>query len=528
MALIQLVAQGQIDRDLQNRAVTEIINLPLDRIGWNKNNQVIVTRNGDVITKSNLRIRLGAAPEGYRWKRCWPLHFVKNLTLSIGGQTMFETGSEALRMKYLIDGLQTSFATGALSANAPIEMSQTLPECIFDYNEEERTLLSARPHEILFEPLNFSELIHMVHKIPLICLAFHEVRFHLQTSSLEDCLEPIGEAPPPLPEDRNALIQTCDFSVLYTFLDNEERRNLAQRNHETRIKQYQHSAEIFEKPAGNILRTYIRAGNYCSAAYIWITDEAGNELPNQVLDRVKIKFNGNLREDLSGFESRMGVRQLLPHPTLPNTKSQNLYYISYYPGRRDETGFEQGANFARLDSYGMDFTFFDDAPQRMKINIVHRSQNILRIMHGMAGVVYGLEQLQMSERPLPPPAPAVPAPIVFENTDQLIDIPEDEKACMITYVDFKEGEVVQQCLACKKNFTSEALDTWLKQRPYNKRCVHCQRPYNATTFRKGKAHLTFQVEIREEQPLIVPAARPGILNRALAAIGFAQHHPHDA
>ena len=519
MALINLIAVGNQDRLVENRATRQQFDLePQTEIGWGKRLQYKIERHADVINKVNLSIKVGPAPEGYRWKRCWPLHFVKNLTLDIGGRTMWETNSESLRMKYLIDGLKISHDW---SANAPFEMLQTPPECIFDYNDEERTRLSTASQEVFFEPLRLNELIHMQHKLPILALQFHEVYLRLETNTITECLEPIGDIE--MPVDVDSIVTSCKFAALYTFLDRDERRALAQANHESQTKHFSHCSGIFEKPADGVpLKTYIGANNYCSAAYIWITDERGNEIPTQVLDGLIVAFNGQERERLSGFQSRMGVRPLLPHPTLPNTKSQNLYYISYYPGRREANGLEQGMNFSRLDNYTIDFKFAVGAPQRMKINIIHREQNVIRFVYGMAGLVYATDpggiftEAMHRDREQ---APSVGTQVVFENTDQPIRISEDERACMVTYENFAEGGVVQQCITCNKTFDSIALDNWLKTRVV-KKCVHCQGPYNTTTFRKGKAHLTF--DAKEEVPLLpIAEQRIGFVARLLQGIGFA-------
>lgn len=493
MALINLLAVGWQD-NIQNRAVRELIHIePHFPIGWNKALSYTVPRNADVITKLNLQVKVGEAPNGYRWKRCWPLHFVKKLQLSIGGQILWETNTQALQMKYLIDGLKVSQDWTRVFRNAPIEMFRTPGECIFDYEESQRNQLSREPHEIFFEPLCLDELIQVDYKIPLVSLAFHEVSIRLETSSIEDCIEPIvGENLPELPVHLDTILDICNFAGLYTHLDTNERRVLAQGNIETQTKQYTHCAGIFEKPdEGRALRTSIQATMHSSAAYIWITDEAGNEIPSQVLHELTVLFDDQQREKLSGFQSRMAIRALLPHPTLPNTKSQNLYYISYYPGRTDENGFEQGMNFRRIESYKMHFTFTARAPQRLKINVVHRTQNTLLIKYGMAGLTFADEPtaIQLDQRV----ARVAPEPFAFENTDQVIDIPDDEKSCMITYKEFKENDIVQQCIPCKKIFDSEALDTWISTR-FTKKCVHCQESYSARTFRKGKAHLTFLEE----------------------------------
>lgn len=523
MALLQLVAFGQQDHQIQNKATQEFINLDelQNTYGWNKQLQYIVPRQADTFDKLNFKCKMGPAPEGYRWKNCWPFYFIKKLQFSIGGQTMWETNTASLQMKYLIDGLRV--ANHWASPTTPLEAIKTPAECIFDYNEEERTRLSRESHEIFFEPLPLGELIHEKYKVCLLNLAFHEVRVHLETGKMEDCLEPIEEAVNPLVPD-DTLFQRCGFNGLYTFLDTVERRDLARREIETETKHYGHCSERFEVGETRSIEVELTADTLASAAYIWITDTEGNEIPSQVVDELKILFNGNQREVLTGFQSRTAVRQTLPHPTLPNTKSQNLYYISYFSGRIEANGLEQGANLRRIDQYTIKFQFTEAVPQNIKINVVHRAQNTLRFMHGMAGLrfVDGIYNI----RHYIPGAPRalraymmVPQveEIKFENTDQLIDILEDEKACMITYEPFKENDIVQKCNTCKKVFDSASLDNWMKTRGANRKCIHCQGSYNATTFCKGKAHLTFEVLVEEA---VVQQEKEGFLGRIIRAIGL--------
>lgn len=527
MALLQLVAVGQQDLQIQNKATQEFIDLDelQNRYGWNKQLQYIVQRQADTFDKLNFKCKMGPAPEGYRWKNCWPFYFIKKLKFSIGGgQTIWETNTAALRMKYLIDGLRV--ANHWASPTTPLEAIKTPAECIFDYNEEERTRLSRESHEIFFEPLPLGELIHEKYKVCLLNLAFHEVRVFLETGNIEDCLEPIQEDVNPLVPD-DTLFQRCGFNGLYTFLDTDERRGVARQEILTETKHFGHCSNTFEIPQTRTIETILTADTLASAAYIWITDTEGNEIPTQVIDEMKIMFNHQRRETLTGFQSRTAVRQTLPHPTLPNTKSQNLYYISYFSGRIEANGLEQGANLRRIDEYTIKFTFNEGVPQNIKINVVHRGQNTLRFVHGMAGLVYiqGNDDIRLY---VPGAQAALRAymmggfqveEIKFENTDQLIDIPEDEKACMITYEPFKENDVVQKCNTCKKVFDSNALDNWMKTRS-NRKCIYCQGPYNATSFCKGKAHLPFDLVVEEAVIPEQQKEKEGFVERIIRAVGL--------
>jgi hypothetical protein len=301
-------------------------------------------------------------------------------------------------------------------------------------------------------------------------------------------------------------------------------------------------SDVFDVPANRELLTYIHAELLCSAAYIWITDEHDAELPSQIVDNIKVLFNGNTRHDFTGHQSRFIVRDELPHQTLPNTKSQNLYNISYFSGRVEENGIEQGANFSRLDNYSIKFNFSQAAPPRIKIHMIHRAQNTMRVMHGMAGLVFMLESFRISFQPVERPSRPLLSDYVkpeFQNTDQLIDVQEDDKTCLITYQDFEEGDIVQQCLNCKKVMTSSHLDTWYSHpdRRKDQKCIHCRQPYNANTFRKGKVHLVPKALAVVEAAAAVdaddvallpqekePVQRQGILGRLFHMFGGGADH----
>lgn len=493
MALVQLlVANGIQDREIQNRRTREFIRMDTPgSIQWNSTKRIVIQRSADCLKKIFLDVKVGPAPAGYRWKRCWPFHFIKKLNLTIGHESIWETGTHILQMEHLIHGLQRSPDWLSSRPGTPLESLTTSPESIFDFDEEERTRRSAYPHDVSFEPLNLTSLMKFPYNIPMICLAFHDVRLDLTTGSLIDCLEPIaGEIQGQLQAD---LIR-CEFLYDMTFLDTEERRALCHNHHAFQTKHLEYCSEVF--PFNQEISTSIAANLICSAAYLWITDENNKEIPTQIVEELCVRFNGEERHRLSGHQSRFQVPDTLPHPTLANTKSQNLYYISYHAGNIEANGLEDGANFSRLDHYDLRIRCREGAPQRIKLHMIHRSQNELRIQQGMAGIRFSQSNFSFFERGQAPQAREIPVPRIaavllpeFPNADQQIDIQEDDKTCLITYQDFNEGDVVQQCLGCKKVMTSEALDRWYSLQPANKSCVHCRQPYSLQTFRKGKAHL---------------------------------------
>lgn len=547
--LVQLIHQ---DANVRRPAAQEFIPIePIRDIKWNSNHTFIFPRNADIIDYFKFSMRVGPAPEGYRWKRRWPYFLMKSAEFSIGGTIIWSTNTAMLQMQYLMHGSREPSA-----------------ECIFDLDDTERTQRSKYAHEILFEPLRLHELTLGEYKIPMIRLAFHDVRLKIETGSLEDCLEPlpivprslnntviftshiyidtekfieverepIAVGPPPLPQayEANNIIQTANLFTSYVYLDTEERRGLAQQPdlfHRTRHFEYE--SEVIS-PHANNYRKQKRFELYGvgSAAYVWITDAEGNELPMQALTNIEVKLNGETRQALTGFQSRHAVRNELPHPIIENTKSQNLYYLSYFSGRRNEDGAEQGINFRRIENYSLVFTFDRNIQQNIKIHTIHRTQAALLYMHGMAGL---LNQERGFDAPVLTSEQKLQA-MVFENPDKKIDIRADEAQCMITYVDFVEDDIVDQCKQCHKVFNKDALFNWLKTRQENQwKCVHCQGPYGPQHFLRGKAHLLEpgaqqvqapeDVELEEAPLLRVPIQQPGFIRRIMNRI-FCSEHEH--
>lgn len=530
MALVQLVAVGAADQHIQNRAAQQHFSFASNEpLAWGRRLSAAIPRNADILDKIQISLKVGAAPEGYVWKRGWFRNFVEKMNISIGGSIWWSVTSDMLQMEYLIHG------------------SQGPAECLFDLSLDERKERSLRPHELLFEPLRLAEGIVHQKGIPLIALQFFEIRLELWTGSLADCLEPIVPNPPPLPvgEAANQLLHQLDFFCLYTFLDDTERREVARVDHTYPVIQWQHDI-INIRPGGRRSNLRMLPELICTATYIWITDTEGKEIRHQVLDRLQLRVNGaQTRADLTGLQARHAMRDLLPHPIVENNKSQNLYYLSYFPGRRNPDGSEQGLNFSRIDNSTLELYFQEEFNQEVKIHIVHRSNNIAVFAQGMAGLRWfggggALRQEGIAAAAPVQAANVAPARrlltapeqllrgLIFENPEKAIHIPEDETQCMITYTDFTEGQTVEQCGRCHKIFSADGIFNWLKTRQQHQwKCVHCQGPYGVGDFSRGKAHLPDaaaapnEAVVAEEEVLIQEEeAAPGFLHRVLGAIRF--------
>jgi hypothetical protein len=262
---------------------------------------------------------------------------------------------------------------------------------------------------------------------------------------------------------------------------------------------------------------HINENTVCSAAYVHITDMNGNEIPRQVVKGIKVKTNHTYRHNLTGFQSRHQMRNNMPHSTKPNNESQNLYYISYWTGRTNQRGAEQGFNLSRVESYSFEIEFEDWVLNNIeyKIHINHRNQNLIQFSHGIAGLRFvpgdnGIMNIQDHPIEIVRAAEAAQAVVaavvvalVFPNTEQLIQVCNDD-ICMISHSSFENGELVDQCNQCKQVFTTAMLKQWLSTRnPHQHKCIHCSCPYNTNTFKRGKAHIVAIIDRNNEvQPLI--------------------------
>ena len=514
--LIQLVAYGVQNQTIfadrneanNNNCSQDYINIPFSEgVGFYKRCVSTITRNADSIQSISLRLRMAALPEGWRYKRCWTNFLIKRIDIEIGGSKIWESTGDWLKMRELI-------------------FENENKELTFDYDADTRTTLSKQEHEVIVEPIILKELLCNKIGIPLIALAFHEVKVSVDFSSLHDCIEPIDTIAQNNIGDQNQYMLEGNLIGLYTYYDVDERGGLARNQNGYITKHNNTHSGIISKQRRFI---HINGDNICSAAYIHITDMNGNEIPRQVVKIIKVKANGMYRHNLTGFQSRHQMRNTMPHITKPNNESQNLYYISYWSGRTNQQGAEQGFNLSRVNTYSFEIEFQDWIPNNIeyKIYINHRNQNRIQIMNGMAGLMYqsyGNHIINIQDHPIEPPPPPPPPPprvlpkpiveLLFRNTDQLIQVTADD-ICMISHSPFENGELVDQCNQCKIVFTTAMLKQWLSTRnPHQHKCIHCSKEYNTNTFKRGKVHIVAIVDRNIEiQPLIRVARPLGFLER---------------
>lgn len=443
--LFDLVATGANDQALihGNRASRDLreVTFPGNRPTFGQPYRIHMERRGDILNAVALHVKVNPT---LRWKPHWIYSFVKKYRLRIAGQVICETNTQQLWMEHHIHGKR--------------------------YLEQDG--------EILFEPLKFQDIFLDEKRIPLVAIQFSEVTIEMETGDLSDCVDEIVQNP----------LEFCTFSCEYLYLDDVERRDVAREPHRIPVRSNDYCERTFDRPEELTIR--LDQIQVCSAAYLWITDENNQEIP-RALENLRVRLNHQTRWDITALQSQQQMRALLPHSTQETPTTQNLYYLSYFSGRREPTGIEQGLNLSRIDMYQWILRFRENAPQRVKLHVIHRTQNQFRTLNGLMALVFATETPRLLERHEPVaeaqwgPLAGDPLP-VFTNTDQEIPV-EDEPFCMITYAEFENGQQVDQCMQCRKMFQTEALQRWLNGKASKQQtCIHCSLPYNPTNFRRGR------------------------------------------
>ena len=523
-ALIHLVSTGPHDQQINNALdiITHTINTSIQfgQIQFGQSNRFTISRQCDVIKSIYFKFKMAPLPVGWIYKNRWAENAFENIELSIGGHVVLKYTKEKQKIFNLI-----------------FPPKNTNRHMNFDYTLEERRNLSLQPHETIFE-LDIKEIFG--NGIPVVSMSFHDVQVNFTLGDFEDCIEidrtifnetsVLGNIAPPLNPNLNYILECLPQSI-GLFLDTEPRRTLVQTVSRFITKNYQIASTIVDSSETTF---NINQDGICSAAYIHITNEDGTEIPNQIIDNLKVLLNGNNeRFNISGFQSRHQIPSLLPHPTLDNNTSQNLYYISYNsdtyiqstetPTTEQQTQTqhnENGVNLSRMDSYKFNLRYNNTIPlpPRIKISVIHRNQNVFMVQSGMGGYRFAHEESRImtetesqaeterrqreqaeraeflrnnpASRPIftarIPSTPSTPRNLLFIPCETLINIPPDDNSCVITMEPIEANNDIVQCNQCRKICMMEAMNEWFKT---SKTCPHCRASHNGgSSFICGKAN----------------------------------------
>lgn len=242
--LMQLVAYGAQDVYLTgNPQITffkvvyrrhtnfsvECIEVPFDSARFGGRNTIQVLRNGDLATQVYVKVTLPTLTASNGGKIAWTRRIghvlMNNIEVTIGGSQIDKHYGLWLDIWYELTHTE--------------EQTRGYDNMIGDVPELTE-LKSYIPQYTLYVPLQFWFNRNTGLALPLIALQYHEVRFNVEFSRLEDVVNYQGGS-------LSQILSQCqcqnfvDASILvnYVYLDQEERRRMAQVGHEYLIEQVQ-------------------------------------------------------------------------------------------------------------------------------------------------------------------------------------------------------------------------------------------------------------------------------------------------
>lgn len=392
------------------------------------NATAVISRNGDLINSSYLKVGLPALSEAdwdfqgsgpspspsshskSDYKLCWTnyvgLALIKHVTVEIGGQEIDK--HYGLWMYIWQELTMTS------------EKTQGYKRMVGGYDAGGFLLLGNADHpQDLHVPLDFWFNINAGLALPLIALQYHEVRFKFLFADLKELVVLVDENGNHVNTSewmvhKSVAQPNIELYIDYIYLDTDERRRFAQTSHEYLIEQVQHNHHSVDltKTSQNIRLNY----NHPCKEIMWVFQRQDNvdnndhfnfanaepgmeKMGTDIMTSAGLRLNGHYR-----FNPNRGplfFRQWQPfihHTRIPDS---NLYLYSF--ALRPEEHQPSGTcNFSRIDTTMLEFEvdtrdgFTSPVVPDVTISngkvaqmtIYARNYNVLRIMSGMGGLAY--------------------------------------------------------------------------------------------------------------------------------------------
>ena len=388
-------------------AVCEIEQTFNGQTGFGRRMVATLARSGDLIAQTYVHLELPAVTDtsqncqfvagqdGYFWTNAVGHAMITEARVEIGGHEFDRQRGEYLQIweelsappeKLLMEMTGFRFTVAALMLAAVQD-----------------------PGQFLYVPLRFWFNRFYEQALPLIALQYHEVRIHIDTvaaARLQQyigcfCQNPAEQALVDFGEPQNFVLL-----VNYVFLDTMERRMFAQQAHEYLIDQVQFTgAESHQLTVGVLNSRQIF--NHPTQELIWIAQQDAFVDQSCPAGKDYFNFNGqdeshglptdpflNVQIDLNGHDRTLNhpaiyYRTVQPyeHHTRFPLGFIYLYSFALYPEDVKPSG---SVNMSRIDNVNLRFTFPITALLQWvgEVRIYARSKNVMKIVSGMAGLMY--------------------------------------------------------------------------------------------------------------------------------------------
>lgn len=337
-----------------------------------------VSRNGDLIHKTYLQIALPALATSsgvIGWVDYIGHNIIDYVSIDIGGQEIDKHYGDWLNIWNEL----TQTAEKSAGYDVMVGQSSALTS-IAD---------GTTPATTLYVPLQFWFNRNAGLALPLVALAYHEVKINVQFKPLASLVRGGGTI------SNSPVLGATSLFIDYIYLDNDERRQFAQVQHEYLIEQLQFSgAESYNSTS---IKSKL-ALNHPVKELVWVfqldASVTGNDkqLDNytnsttgtgaQTITDAKLQLNGTDRFAVRSGDYFNLVQPYQHHTRIPSTGIY-VYSFAISPEEHQPSG---SVNMSRIDNATLLMTRTTaDAGQ---LRVYARSLNVLRVMSGMAGMAY--------------------------------------------------------------------------------------------------------------------------------------------
>jgi hypothetical protein len=244
---------------------------------WNKKVTCTVSRNGDLIWRTYLRVVLPdvtVAPScAFRWLNYVGEVMISSVEVEIGGQRIDKHYGDWMHIWCELTqraGHQLGYAN----------MVGNIPQLVNPFINPSSSATAVVPGEILYVPLQFWFNRNPGLALPLIALQYHEVKINLEIASAHDCYwagRPASSGSSTFVTDYSKAtvpsLSSCSIFVDYVYLDTDERRRFAQVSHEYLIEQLQYTGAESTSNTNNKIKLNF---NHPVKELIWVVQPDDN------------------------------------------------------------------------------------------------------------------------------------------------------------------------------------------------------------------------------------------------------------
>lgn len=240
----------------------ECIETPIEGANFGTNSSVQLLRNGDMANKMYIKTILPALPNNYVFIKKVGFSLIKNIECIIGGSLidkhfglLYDIWYELTRTKEQQNTLDKMIGNTKELTNLYYNIERNAN----NYNKPKGT-----PEYTIYIPLQFWFNRNVGLSLPLIALQYHDVRFNIEFEKLENLVCYID----PNTELLTGNLKNTSLLTDYIYLDQEERKRMAQVGHEYLIEQVQ--TNNTESITGNKQKFLLDFNHPCKEI-VWVT-----------------------------------------------------------------------------------------------------------------------------------------------------------------------------------------------------------------------------------------------------------------